>query len=133
MLAPAEKAKIPQFRNSMKKKWDRIASQLGGLTLVKTGEGQSSWMMVHSTSTFYEGVIIGQLGQVMIRPVGINRRAQRVEVPNDKKPLHKRDVEYTDDQIDQIIGMWSLGRSALELPFVAGVWGRDGLLKTRIE
>jgi hypothetical protein len=138
MLSPEAQARIPGWKARKNGQWERIAFAMPGLQLVTSGEKGNRYMLVCSQTRgpdldhdgcpgFYEGVLIGALPQ-LVHEFKRGRAGQqiKVEVPEEKKPIEKRAVDLSDDQIDEIVEGWKAGRSALELSFVLAVWGRDG-------
>jgi hypothetical protein len=142
-LAPETQAAIPAWNLRKQAQWERIASAMPGLQLVTSGEKGSSYMLVCSQTRgpdfdhdgapgFYEGVVFGRLPQVIVEHKK-GRAGQRISVPvpEHKKPIEKRAIDLRDGAIDEIVEGWKAGRSALELPFVLAVWGRDGKMRAR--
>lgn len=143
MLSPETQALIPAWNARKQAQWERIASAMPGLQLVTSGEKGSTYMLVCSQTRgpdldhdgapgFYEGVVIGRLPQLVYEfKRGRAGQQIKVEVPEHEKPIQKRAVDLSDDELDQVIAGWKAGKSALELPFVLAVWGRDGKMVVR--
>lgn len=130
MLIEKDPDKIEAFKADKRAQWERIAGTMPGLQFVVSGERGTQFMIVCSTPEFYEGVVIGQLPQVMMETIGTPASFRRRAMPNDKKPLDKRSVDLTDEQIDKVLARWKAKTSALDLPFVQAVYGISGLPKT---
>lgn len=113
------------FQHRKKAQWETFCVEIPGLQLIRTNNN-SSWMLVCSQGDFYEGVIIGQLEQSMGEMKGPARARVRRELPNAKKPIEKRGIDMTDEEISKVIKRWKSGKSAAGLKFVPCVWGRDG-------
>jgi hypothetical protein len=141
---------LPLWTRAKQAQWERIASSsegggpaMPGLQLVRSGEKRSTFMLVCSAIPgpdadgdgepgFYEGIVYGRLPQV-VNEVKRGHAGQRISVPvpEHRKPLTKRGVDLKDQEIDAVLACWKAGRSALDLPFVEAVWGRDGQMVTR--
>lgn len=119
MLSEATLAEVPEFIAKKQAQWQRIAGGLPGLQLIVFGERRSSFAIAISTEDVEEQVIIGQLPHVILRPANGRRGAALVDIPNDDKPIDRRRIDLSDNQIDAIIGRWSYGQSASGLSFVA--------------
>jgi hypothetical protein len=112
MFDPKTRAFLPEWKRMKDAQWERIqAMGIPHLQLVKSGERQHQRMLVCSVddsqeqpgSGFYEGVLIGQFKQA---------------------------IDLSDEEIAQVVERWAAGRSAIDLPFVPCVWGRDGRPRT---
>ena len=115
-------ASLSAFKARKAAQWNRIAGSIPGLQLVISGEQATQFMLVCSQESFYEGVIIGQLPHVVMERAGHSHRP----VPEARKPLERRDIDLSDEHIDQISAHWRDQRSALSLAFVAAVFGANG-------
>lgn len=123
MLTPDALAQLPQWKARKAAQWERIATVLPGLQLVRYGEQQSAHMLVYSTDDLYEGVIYGRLPKQRVKPPRGPRPAETVIV--------EKLIDLTDEQIDAVLARWQAKRSALDLEFIEAVWDRDGRRKTR--
>ncbi|HEY1244367.1 MAG TPA: hypothetical protein VGF29_05995 [Hyphomicrobiaceae bacterium] len=141
-LSPDDAERLPEWKDRKDAQWARISAAMAGLQLVTTREGGNQYMLVchreadeaRGVPEFYEGVLIGQLPLTVMERIRVRTgvaRDNRVvmgrrPMPDHKKPLHKRGVDLSDEEIDQVLERWRVRRSALGLPFVTAVWGRDG-------
>lgn len=130
MLIEKDTSKIAEFKARKVAQWERVAGVMPGLQFVASGERGTQFMIVRSTDSFYEGVVIGQLPHVVMETFGSPANPRRRAMPDAKKPLGKRAVDLTDDEIDQVLARWRVGQSAWNLPFVLAVFGLDGLPRT---
>lgn len=131
MLIEKDAEKIAEFKDRKSRQLARIAGTSPGLQIVVSGERGTQFMVVCSTDTFYEGVVIGQLPHVVMETYGPPANPRRRAMPNDKKPLDKREIDLTDDQIDKVLACWRNEQSALGLPFVQAVYDLSGLPRTK--
>ena len=105
---------LPAWKTTKDAQWERFQGAIPGLQLVKSGDFQSDYMLVCSIDEtedapgFYEGVIIGQLPQVMTEATGprsrIGGKAARRPVPEHRKPMHKRAIDLSDEEMTEMIG-----------------------------
>jgi hypothetical protein len=139
-LSPDHARQLPLWKARKDAQWDRIAGTMPGLQLVTTREGGNQYMLVchrpadeeRGVPEFYEGVVIGQLPLVVIERTRLpGGRTGRKAMAEHKKPIHKRGIDLSDEEIDQVLACWRVGRSALSLPFIAQVQGRDGKMVGR--
>lgn len=131
MLIEKDADNIAAFKARKTAQWERVAGTMPGLQFVSSGERGTQFMIVRSTDDFYEGVVIGQLPHVVMETYGPPSSPRRRAMPNDKKPLDRRDVDLTDEQIDKVLARWRDGQSAVGLPFVQAIYDISGLAKTR--
>ena len=143
MFDDETRAFLPQWKKMKDAQWERFQGTIPGLQLVKSGEGQHQYMLVRSIDPkpeddepgFYEGVIVGQLPQILMKVQGprsrIGGKSVRRPAAEHEKPFTLRAIDLSDYEIDLILQQWEKGRSALDLPFVAAVYGRDGKARTR--
>lgn len=131
MLVEKDAAKVEAFREHKRAQWDRIAGSMPGLQFVASGERGTQFMIVCSTPDFYEGVVIGQLAHLVMETYGSPAQPRRRAIPNAKKPLDRRGIDLTDEQVDAVLDRWRLGRSAIDLPFVAAIYDLSGLARTK--
>lgn len=131
MLIEKDADNISAFKARKTAQWERVAGSMPGLQFVSSGERGTQFMIVRSTDDFYEGVVIGQLPHVVMETYGPPANPRRRAMPNDKKPLDKRDIDLTDDQIDKVLACWRNEQSALGLPFVQAVYDLSGLPRTK--
>jgi len=142
-LSPEHQALTPEWKSRKDAQWERIAGAMPGLQLVATRKKGSSYMLVCSRTQgpdldgdgapgFYEGIVIGRRPQLVYEQKK-GRAGQNISIPmpEHRKPIEKRGVDLSDEEIDQVLAAWKVGRSALGLPFVSAVWGRDGQMRTR--
>lgn len=134
-LSPDIARLIPAWKARKKAQWERIAGAVPGLQLVVKGDQYT--LACHRDEDgdgkpeFYEAIVIGQLPKTVIERVRLpGNRFGRKPMPEHRKPLRKRAVDFTDAQIDQVLERWALSRSAFDLPFVAAAVGRDGKTRT---
>lgn len=108
-----------------------LACGLPGLQSAITGR---VYALTISTDAFYETVHIGQVPRDEIERVKSSENGKRVYrtavVPEERRKRINRSIDLTDEQVTQILDRWSEGRSAVDLPFVLSVWGRDGVERT---
>lgn len=131
MLAPETAAIVDLWIARKNAQWKEVEGTMPGLQLIRSGPLQSSFMLVCSTDDFYDGVMIGQLPQTQTEVVRRAPKLQIRDVPERRKLIDRRSIDLSDSQISQIVAGWRNGCSALELPFVIAVWGRDGQVRQR--
>lgn len=129
-FSPAVKAELPTFYKKKVGQWERVKGALPGLQLAMTAGHETMLTYSPHDESFYEGVIIGQLPKIFIEEYGSKLNPQYRDIAEEKKPHTHQRVDFTDDQVDQIIAQWRAGKSALELPFVEAVYVH-GQRKTR--
>ena len=132
MLSPETEASIPDWVDRKDAQWERISGIMPGLQLVRS-RGRTQYMLACSTDGFYEGLLIGQLPEEHYVMTGSSLNPRRRAAEIHEKPHDRREIDLTDDQIDQILQRWAQGATALNLPFVDRVWNREGaprVLKT---
>ena len=134
---PDQAQQIRDSRRAKAAQFERIKDAMPGLQLVRRRKTGTTTLVYHRPATeteaeFYESVLIGRLPRVMHKVVGgPARQAVRVELAEHEKPLNRRAVDLTDQHIDRIIARWKAGKSALDLPYVLAVWGRDAKMQTK--
>ena len=131
---PETRAFIPQWRAYKDAQWERFQGTIPGLQLIKSGEGQHQYELVCSrdateeAQAFYEGVVIGQLPQVLMERAGprtrIGGKTARRPAPEHKKPVRLRAIDLSDEEIGAILACWELGKTALDMPCVITGSGR---------
>lgn len=126
MLTEKDPDKIAEFKERKAAQWSRISDEMTGLQCVSSGAHGTQIMVVLSSETHYEGVVIGQLSHVVMETVGSPMNPRKRHIPDDRKPLDKREIDLSDDQLDQVVARWKAGQSARSLPFISAVFGRDG-------
>ena len=143
MLADETKAEIPAWNERKLAQWQEFAPKVSksddgativegieGLQLARFGEGKSIFMLTCSTPHFYESIVFGQLAQIHRVPKNPKRAATKAsdwrDASEDEKPRHKKRIDLSDGEIDQVLGLWTKEQSALGLDFVASVWRKDG-------
>ena len=131
MLIEKDEDAVAAFKARKIAQWQRVAGSMPGLQLVVSGERGTQFMIVRSTDDFYEGVVVGQLPHVVMETYGPPSSPRRRAMPNEKKPLDRRDVDLTDEQIDKVIARWRDGQSAVGLPFVQAIYDISGLARTK--
>lgn len=104
-------AKLAQGHSAM--------AELEGVSVISSGERGSSISISHDGG---EMVIIGQLPHAHLRSTGSPRNPVRRDSPNDQKPIEKREIDLTDEQVTGVLNAWRDGRSALELEFIDAVF-----------
>lgn len=128
MFKPEVEAIIPDWKAKKDAQWSSVRDAMTGLQLMTAGDRGTHYTLVCSAldDSFYEAVVFGQLPQVVLEEYGsrLNRRYR--DIPEDKKPLDKRAIDLSDDQLAQIIATWRAGNSAISLPFVMAVGTIDG-------
>lgn len=105
-----------------------LASGLPGLQSAVTNR---TYALTMSHNDFYETVLIGQVPRDQIEGVkGRDEKGKRTFtsslVPEARKERKNKAIDLTDEQVVEILDLWSELRSCLSLPFVASVWGHDG-------
>jgi hypothetical protein len=126
MHSPETISLIPTWNDRKLAQFERAAGLMGNLQLIRHGQGQSSFMLVHSSDDFYEGIVIGQLPQEQFHLTGPATKRERVQVAEKKKHPKRRSIDLSDEQIDLVLERWAEGDTALDLPFVDRVWCKDG-------
>lgn len=120
MFSPEIESIIPEWKAKKDAQWAHFQDTLHGLQLATSGDRGTHYVMVCSPhdGSFYEGVVFGQLPQVVLEEYGsrLNRRYR--DMADDKKPPDKRSIDLSDDQIAQVIECWRNRQSATSLPFI---------------
>lgn len=131
MIDPTILTGLPEFAALKRTQWARIEGAIPGLQFVVSGERQSQFMVIHSTDDHYEGVVIGQLPQVVMVVTGPPAARRRVPLPDSKKPLDKRTIDLSDSEIDAVLDCWRRGRSAMTLDYISHAYDRRGQIVAR--
>jgi hypothetical protein len=138
MLSPETRAEIPAWNERKMAQWEAVQKAtpgVAGLQLARHGEQRSTFMLTISTDDFYESVIFGQLPHVVKIPKSKTRRPEKPEdwrdAKEDEKPREKRRIDFSNSQLGSVLALWGQGKSALELGFIASVWGVDGLERVK--
>lgn len=118
MLLPISDADLAAYKARKVAQWERVASAIPGLQMIQSGDRGTSFTIGWSSGDDFEGVIFGQLPHVHLVLTGSPRNPVRRDAANDAKPIEKRAIDLTDEQIDAVIDAWRRGWSALTLPFV---------------
>lgn len=128
MFSPDVEAIIPDWKAKKDAQWAAIKDTMPGLQLMTAGDRGTHYTLVCSAhdGRFYESTVIGQLPHVVLEEYGsrLNRRYR--DMADDKKPLDKRSIDLTDEQIAQVIETWRRGATALSLPFIDAVGNAQG-------
>lgn len=127
MLIETDMAVVAAFKARKAEQGAQAMLALAGISMTSSGERGSSFTLCYDGR---ETVIIGQLPHIATVTTGSPRNPVRRDMPNDKKPIEKREIDLTDDQIAAIIATWKRGGSALEHDFVPAVFA-DGRWQTR--
>lgn len=130
MLTEGAMLEVGEFLARKQAQWDKFSAEAPNLGLIKSGPHKTQWMIYLSTDTFYEGVIIGQLPQKVPRAIGRGPHKRMVDTTDAAKPIEKRGIDLNDTQIRIVLRRWADEKSAADLEFVHGVWGRDGKMRT---
>lgn len=96
------------------------------LQVIQFDERGTSFMLVRSTPTFYEGVVVAQMAKVELETVTRLGRSFTRVVPEADRDLRNQTIDLSDAEISQIIVEWAQEKSALPLSFVRAIWSRDG-------
>lgn len=133
MLSEEIEAIVPAWRTMKDRQWAAFQNAMPGLQLLVSGPKGSQYTLVCSShdGSFYEAVVFGQLPQIVLESHGSRLNPRIRDTADDKKPFDKKPIDLYDDQIEQVIGAWKDGRSALTLPFIEAVGGPDGKLRFR--
>ena len=133
MFSDDTKAKIPAHRTKKLAQWERVKDTVPGLQMAQAGEAGTEFTLTCSAhdGSFYESIVFGALPQIVLRATGPRKFPVYKDVPEAEKPLDKRGVDLSDDQIDAILALWEKKQSAFSLDFVASVWGPDGKRHTK--
>ena len=133
MFSPETQAKIPEHRTRKLAQWERVKDKVSGLQLAQAGEAGTEFTLTCSAhdGSFYESVVFGALPQIVLRATGPRKFPTYKDVAEAEKPLAKRAVDLSDDQIGQVLALWEKKQSAFSLDFVSSVWGPDGKQHTK--
>lgn len=128
MFAPDTQAKIPEHVVRKLAQWEKIKDKIPCLQMARSGEAGTEFTLICSAhdGSFYESIMFGALPQIVLEAVGPTRAPRYRPVPENKKPIDKRAVDLSDDEIDQVLALWEKKQSAFSLDFVGSVWGPDG-------
>lgn len=129
MLEPATIPTLPDWKARKDTQWNRISGTMSGLQLIRSRQSRTQYMLVCSTDAFYEGVVIGQLPEQVIKVYGSALNPRQRWATEDEKPPEKRGIDLSDGEIDQVLARWAKGATAATLPFVGAVWDRSGKMK----
>lgn len=128
MFSPEVESIIPDWKAKKDVQWEAVKDSLHGLQLAVSGDRGTQYMLICSPhdGSFYEGIVFGQLPQVVLEEYGsrLNRRFR--DQPDDKKPYDKRTIDLSDEQIAQVVEAWRNGQSALTLPFITSIVNASG-------
>lgn len=102
-----------------------------GVSMVVSGEQGSQIVISIANDQIAEAVIIGQLPHIHLKSTGSPKNPVRRDAPNDQKPVEKRAIDLTDDQVRAVLDTWAAGRSALEHDFIVAIYDSHGRLKVR--
>lgn len=131
MLSSDTVSELPGFIAETEAQWTAVSGSLPGLQFVRSGDRGSQAMLVYSTDTHYEGVVIGQLPHVMMERTGSPRNPVRRPAPDAKKPHDRRRITMTNEEVAAIVSAWRSGRSALDLAHVSHIYDRAGQIVTK--
>ncbi len=130
MLEEIDSNIIAGFIARKQAQFDAIAGAMPGLQLIRSGERGSQIMLVISTESMYEGVVIGQLPHVVVERATAGKSIGRRFAPDHKKPLDRRAIDLNDAEVAAIIAAWSVGKSAITVPTVTHIYDRAGKLRS---
>lgn len=112
MLTETDPDAIAAFRARKRAQWDRIAGTLPGLGMVQAGEQRTQFALVYAGHGREEQVIYGQLPHTVIEHQGTGPFRRRAAVPDARKPIEKRAIDLSDDEIDAVLAAWRNGAAA---------------------
>lgn len=129
MAFPQVSDVLTAWRAKKNAQWERVNGFIPGLQLV-CARKQTQYMLVCSRDDFYEGALIGQIPVEHVINKGTALRPRKHVATEAEKPINKRGVDLTNNQIDELLAQWERGLTALSLPFVPAVWDRSGKMHT---
>ncbi len=100
-----------------------------GAQIIQAGEQGTQFTMATEINGVHEGVIFGQWPHLVMKTGGSPRNPVRRPALDAEKPVERRSIDMTDDQIRGVLAAWAAGQSAIGLPGVVAVY-RDGKLAT---
>lgn len=127
-LENADSAKISVFKTDKHRQAAKVIAPAGA-QIIQSGEQGTQFTMAMEIDGVHEGVIFGQWPHLVMKTGGSPRNPVRRPALDAEKPVERRSIDMTDDQIRGVLAAWAAGQSAIGLPGVVAVY-RDGKLAT---
>lgn len=102
---------LDAFKERKQAQWARVMGVIPGLQMIQSGEKGTQFVISNGT----EMVIYGQLPHVVLEQTGSRKNPVMKAVPNERKPLERRSIDFDDAAIDQIISVWAAGDTAASI------------------
>lgn len=125
-LEGADSVKLSVFKADKHRQAATLVAPAGA-QIIQAGEQATQFTMATEIDGVHEGVVFGQWPHLVMRTGGSPRNPVRRPALDAEKPVEKRAIDMTDDQIRGVLAAWAAGQSAVGLPGVVAVY-RDGKL-----
>lgn len=126
-LENADSVNVSVFKTNKHRQAAEIIAPAGA-QIIQSGEQATQFMMAMEIDGVHEGVIFGQWPQVLMKAIGSPRNPVRRPALDAEKPVERRSIDMTDDQIRGVLAAWAAGRSAIGLPGVIAVYHNGKLV-----
>lgn len=117
---------VASFVQRKRKQWETLAAP-HGVQMVRSGEGGTQIAIGLNLGDVHESVVIGQWPMVVMKNVGSPRNPVRRLALEHEKPIERRRIDMTDEEINGVVSRWSAGQSAAGMPGVVLIY-RNGKL-----
>lgn len=117
---------VASFIERKRKQWETLAAP-HGVQMVRSGEGGTQIAIGFNLGDVHEGVVIGQWPMVVMKNVGSPRNPVRRLALEHEKPIERRRIDMTDDEIKAVVTGWLFGKSVVGMPGAVLVY-RNGKL-----
>lgn len=125
-LEGADSVNVAVFKTNKHRQAAEIIAPAGA-QIIQSGEQGTQFTMAMEIDGVHEGVIFGQWPHLVMKTGGSPRNPVRRPALDAEKPVERRSIDMTDDQIRGVLAAWAAGKSAIGLPGVVAVY-RDGKL-----
>lgn len=125
-LEGADSVKISVFKTDKHRQAATIIAPAGA-QIIQAGEQGTQFTMATEIDGVHEAVIFGQWPHLVMKTGGSPKNPVKRTALDAEKPIEKRSIDMTDEQIRAVLAAWNAGQSAKGLPGVVAFY-RNGKL-----
>lgn len=125
-LDPETTETVSSFLERKRLQWETLAAPYG-VQMIQSGERGTQVCIAFNVGNVHESVVIGQWPHTHVHHGGSARNPARRPALDHEKPIEKRRIDMTDDEVKAVIVGWLLGKSVVGMPGALMVY-RNGKL-----
>ena len=125
-LEGADEVNVQVFKTAKHRQAGTLIAPAGA-QIIQSGEQGTQFMMVREVAGVQEGVTFGQWPHLVMKTSGSPRNPVKRPALDAEKPIEKRSIDMTDEQVCAVLAAWNAGQSAKGLPGVVAFY-RNGKL-----